>query len=237
MGTYFIRRGNRNRLYRRALARYVQMATEEGTTQAIFPEGRLSLDGRVGTAQLGLLSYIVDGWRPDRRDVVFVLVGLAYDRVLVKAAETGTRQFRSRSFWATGRALRFLWRRMRGKTRGYGSAAASFGAPISLRAHIADGGTVSALGERLMAAIRAVVPVLPVPLVAEAVGSGAASRAELAARIDALILRLKMAGAVLKLPRQGTLAVLDEGLQPLVSRGLVTRDLQPVAGEAALLAF
>ena len=50
MGAYFIRRGSRNTLYRRVLARYVQMATEEGTTQAIFPEGGLSLDGRVGAA-------------------------------------------------------------------------------------------------------------------------------------------------------------------------------------------
>ncbi len=50
MGAFFIRRSSRNTLYRRVLARYVQMATEEGTTQAIFPEGGLSLDGRVGPA-------------------------------------------------------------------------------------------------------------------------------------------------------------------------------------------
>jgi glycerol-3-phosphate O-acyltransferase len=62
MGAYFIRRGSRNTLYRKVLARYVQMATEEGTTQAIFPEGGLSLDGRVGPAKMGLLSYIVEGW-------------------------------------------------------------------------------------------------------------------------------------------------------------------------------
>ena len=61
MGAYFIRRNSRNALYRRVLARYVQMATAEGATQAIFPEGGLSLDGRVGPAKLGLLSYIVDG--------------------------------------------------------------------------------------------------------------------------------------------------------------------------------
>ena len=65
------------------LARYVQMATGDGTTQAIFPEGGLSLDGRVGPAKLGLLGYIVAGVsRPGGRDVVFVPVGLAYDRVL-----------------------------------------------------------------------------------------------------------------------------------------------------------
>ncbi|MBL9058199.1 MAG: 1-acyl-sn-glycerol-3-phosphate acyltransferase, partial [Rhodobacteraceae bacterium] len=101
MGAYFIRRRSRNTLYRRVLARYVQMATAEGTTQAIFPEGGLSLDGRVGEARMGLLSYMVTGWEPAGRDVVFVPVGLGYDRVLedrilLQAAAEGSRQFRSR---------------------------------------------------------------------------------------------------------------------------------------------
>jgi len=242
MGAYFIRRGSRNALYRRVLARYMQMATEEGTTQAIFPEGGLSLDGRVGPAKLGLLSYIVEGWSPDERDVVFVPVGLAYDwvledRVLVEAAKSGTRQFRNRPFWVAVHALRFLWRRMRGKTKGFGTAAAGFGAPVSLRGHQAVGGTVEGLGERLMAAIAAVVPVLPVPLVALALGDGAGSRAELAGRVQALIDRLTLAGAVLKLPPAGIEAVLDEGLAPLIARGLISEALQPVPAELALLAF
>jgi glycerol-3-phosphate O-acyltransferase len=55
-GAYFIRRNSKSNLYRRVLARYVQMASAEGTTQAIFPEGGLSLDGRVGKARLGLLG-------------------------------------------------------------------------------------------------------------------------------------------------------------------------------------
>ncbi len=241
MGAYFIRRGSRNALYRRVLARYVQMATEEGTTQAIFPEGGLSLDGRVGPAKLGLLSYIVEGWTPDARDVVFIPVGLAYDRVLedrvlVEAARSGTRQFRNRPFWVTLHALRFLWARMRGRTSGFGTAAAGFGAPVSLRGHQAVGGTVEGLGERLMAAISAVVPVLPVPLVAQALGDGVGSRAELADRVMALTSRLTQAGAVLKLPT-GIEAVLDQGLAPLIARGLVTEALEPVADERALLAF
>ncbi|MDP1578312.1 MAG: 1-acyl-sn-glycerol-3-phosphate acyltransferase, partial [Cypionkella sp.] len=89
MGAYFIRRGSRNILYRRVLARYVQMATAAGTTQAIFPEGGLSLDGRVGAAKMGLLSYIVSAYEPGGRDVVFVPVGLAYDRVLEDRILTG----------------------------------------------------------------------------------------------------------------------------------------------------
>ncbi|MFM2357044.1 MAG: hypothetical protein RLZZ528_2780, partial [Pseudomonadota bacterium] len=67
MGAYFIRRKSNNPLYRRVLMRYVQMATEAGVTQAIFPEGGLSLDGRVGAAKLGLLSYIVTGHEPGAR--------------------------------------------------------------------------------------------------------------------------------------------------------------------------
>ncbi|MFZ1467736.1 MAG: 1-acyl-sn-glycerol-3-phosphate acyltransferase [Paracoccaceae bacterium] len=244
MGAYFIRRGDRNTLYRRILARYVQMATEEGTTQAMFPEGGLSLDGRVGPARLGLLSYIVEGWRPDARDVVFVPVGLAYDRVLedrvlIAAAAAGKRQFRNRPLWVAGHALRFLWLRWLGRSRGFGSAAVGFGAPVSLRAYLAEGheAPVEALAADLMARIRAVVPVLPVPLVAAAVVSGAVGRAALLDRVAEMVARLEAAGAVLRLAPQGLEQTLDEGLAPLVARGVLRPDLTPEPSQAALLAF
>lgn len=244
MGGYFIRRKSRNALYRKVLARYVQMAAEEGTTQAMFPEGGLSLDGRMGAARLGLISYIVEGFRPEGRDVVFVPVGLAYDRVLedrvlVEAAQSETRRFRNRPLWVAWCALAYLWKRWRGRLRGFGTAAAGFGAPISLRDFLAQGhaAPVEALGGLLMQRIAGVIPVLPVPLVAAALGQGAASRDELAQRVQALVARLAAAGAVLKLPPQGVEQVLEEGLVPLIARGLVTKDLQPAPGEAALLAF
>lgn len=242
MGAYFIRRGSRNALYRRVLARYVQMATEEGTTQAIFPEGGLSLDGRVGPAKMGLISYIVEGFNPAGRDVVFVPVGLAYDRVLedrvlVEAAAAETRRFRHRHFRSALHTARYLVARLVGRRKGFGTAAAGFGAPVSLREFLAAGGSVEGLGARLMAAIAEVVPVLPVPLVARALGEGAASREELRGRLEALVARLKAAGAVLKLPPQGVEAVLDEGLAPLIARGLVTEGLQPIASERRLLEF
>lgn len=242
MGAYFIRRGERNALYRKVLARYVQMATEEGTTQAIFPEGGLSLDGRVGAAKMGLLSYIVEGFDPAGRDVVFVPVGLAYDRVLedrvlIEAAKAGTRRFRNRPLRVAWNAVRYAVAKLRGRAKGFGTAAAAFGAPVSLRGHLAAGGTVEGLGERLMAAIANVVPVLPVPLIARALGEGAASREELQARVETLIARLEAAGAVLKLPPLGVSGVMAEGLDPLIARGLVGADLQPVAAERALLDF
>jgi glycerol-3-phosphate O-acyltransferase len=95
MGGYFIRRRHNNALYRKVLARYVQMATEAGVTQAVFPEGGLSRTGGLGRPKLGLLSYLLDGFEPGAsRDVVFVPVALNYDRVmedrnLIAAQESG----------------------------------------------------------------------------------------------------------------------------------------------------
>jgi glycerol-3-phosphate O-acyltransferase len=188
------------------------------------------------------LSYIVEGFEPGDRDVVFLPVGLGYDRVLedkvlVEAAASGTRRFRNRPVRVLGHALWFLWLRMLGRTKGFGTAAVAFGAPVSLRTYLAGGGTVEGLGDRLMHAIHEVVPVLPVPLVARALGEGAASRDELSGRITELVAGLEAAGAVLKLPPGGVQATLAEGLDPLIKRGLVSDTLQPVAQQKALLDF
>ena len=83
MGGYFVRRDSSNPLYRKVLARYVHMATASGVTQAVFPEGGLTRDGRLRPPKLGLLSYMVSGFDPaGARDIVFVPVGINYDRVL-----------------------------------------------------------------------------------------------------------------------------------------------------------
>ena len=103
MGAYFIRRRSGDALYRRVLARYVRMATDAGVTQAIFPEGGLSRDGRLALPKLGLLSYIVTGFDPSGRDVVFVPVGLNYDRVL-EDPPASTNNVRSWSVRAVRRA-------------------------------------------------------------------------------------------------------------------------------------
>ncbi len=244
MGAYFIRRGSRNPLYRRVLARYVQMVTAEGTTQAIFPEGGLSLDGRVGLARMGLLSYIVAGYQPGGRDVVFVPVGLAYDRVLedrilTDAAAAGSRRFRGKPLAIIAFVGRVIWRKLRGTFAGFGTAAAGFGAPVSLRAFMTDhpDTPTETLGAYLMAEIERVVPVLPVPLVAAALAEGPADRQALGQIADRLLGELAAAGAVLKLAPDGLQATLAEGLAPLLARGVLGEDLRPTATGAALLAF
>jgi glycerol-3-phosphate O-acyltransferase len=83
MGAYFVRRDSGDDLYRRVLARYVAMATAEGVTQAVFLEGGLSRDGRLREPRLGILDYMIRGFDPDGpRDLVFIPVGINYDRTL-----------------------------------------------------------------------------------------------------------------------------------------------------------
>ena len=84
MGGYFVRRDSSNALYRKVLARYVHMATDvRAWRRPVFPEGGLTRDGALRPPKLGLLSYMVSGFDPNGpRDIVFVPVGLNYDRVL-----------------------------------------------------------------------------------------------------------------------------------------------------------
>src|SRR6185369_10511633 len=86
MGAFFVRRNSGDPLYRVVLSRYVQMATEGGVTQAVFPEGGLTIDGKLRAPRFGLLDYMLKGFDAregeGRRDIVFLPVGLNYDRVL-----------------------------------------------------------------------------------------------------------------------------------------------------------
>jgi glycerol-3-phosphate O-acyltransferase len=173
MGAYFIRRKSRGDLYRRVLARYVYLATQAGVTQAMFPEGGLSLDGKIAPPKLGLLKYLTDGYEEGGRDVLFVPVALNYyrvleDRILMAADAAGTRRFRARISVVAGFFFKQLWLRVIGRFHRFGYAAVSFGSPVSLRAHAKTHGNADAerLGEELMQRIADVVPIVPVPLLA-----------------------------------------------------------------------
>lgn len=204
MGAFFIRRRSRSPLYRKVLARYVQMATAGGVTQAVFPEGGLSLDGRIAPPKLGFLNYIVSGRQPGGRDVVFIPVSLNYDRVLedrvlIAAHQKGERRFRASIPTALGFALRHLGRRLTGRFRRFGTAAVAFGTPLSLSGFAAahDGDTTKALGEALRDRLKGKVPVLPVPLVALALEGAEApmTREALEARVEELAATCRSRGA------------------------------------------
>ena len=141
MGAYFIRRNSGDPLYRRVLARYVAMATRQGVTQAVFPEGGLSRDGRLGVPKLGILSYIVSDFDAVAdRDIVFIPVGINYDRVLedriltAKAEKEITgRNFRP-GLWGVFKFLAHMIQlRLTGRLYRFGYACVSFGKPVSLR--------------------------------------------------------------------------------------------------------
>jgi glycerol-3-phosphate O-acyltransferase len=83
LGGYFVRRNSGRGLYRRVLESYVAMAVENGVAQAVYPEGGLSRDGRLRPPKLGLIDYMLKAFDPEGpRDLVFVPVGINYDRVL-----------------------------------------------------------------------------------------------------------------------------------------------------------
>ncbi|WP_151718618.1 1-acyl-sn-glycerol-3-phosphate acyltransferase [Gemmobacter serpentinus] len=243
MGAFFVRRNSRDALYRKVLARYVQLITAEGVTQAVFPEGGLSLDGRVGPAKMGLLSYILQGHGPGHRDVVFVPVGISYDRVLedrvlVEAAARGERRFRGSIWSGLGFVARMIRHKLRGSYQGFGAAAVSFGTPLSLAEwllqHPAE---PEALGTDLMARVAAVVPALPVPLVAAALLAGARDRPAVKTAVTDLTAQLAARSVPLELPEAASpgaaiAAAVDQGLAALIARGIVLE--QEGATEAGL---
>ena len=234
MGAYFIRRKSRNDLYRRVLARYVQMASQNGVAQAIYPEGGLSLDGRVGSPKLGLLSYIITDFEPGKsREVVFVPVALNYDRVLedrvlLAAAGATERRFRFRWRDAVRYFIKHIYQRLTGRFLRFGYAAVSFGAPLSL-GEFAKGrkGDVTAdIGRELMGRIRNIVPVLPIPLVAAELlrAEGAISRTDLVAQVEARLDGLKAEGAHVELFDDDIPTEVDNAITHLRMRQIVLED-------------
>ena len=244
MGAYFIRRRSRGMLYRRVLARYVQLATRGGVTQAMFPEGGLSLDGKPGKPKLGLLSYIVSDFDPGDRDVIFVPVALNYDRViedriLIAASEAGERRFRAPILQILRNVCAYLWARLRGRVDRFGEGVVSFGEPLSLSGFAQGKSTGSdafthTLGRELMARISAAVPVLPVPLVARAILDGARG----AGIEDAVTALLETAGATgAPVPDRPVGEVVAEARKHLQQRRLISPDGEPAAASAPILAF
>jgi glycerol-3-phosphate O-acyltransferase len=265
MGGYFVRRDSSNPLYRKVLARYVAMATASGVAQALFPEGGLTRDGALRPPKLGILSYMVAGFDPQGpRDVVFVPVGLNYDRVLedriqtaaANAPQNARPHFAFNPLVLVRFLVRSLWLRLNGRWYRYGYACVGFGRPLSLRQHLAERGVdlralagearhgeIALLGQRLMGEVGRVVPVLPVSLVAAAVLAGGAagvSSLELKGAVHALMQRLRHAGAHVHIPRQDQEYAVDVGLRMLLLRRMVVLEgglYRANPAERALLAY
>ena len=244
MGAYFVRRNSKDPLYRKVLERYVAMATEAGVTQAVFPEGGLSREGMLRKPRLGILDYIVRAFDPEGRDVAFIPVGINYDRVFedrsfrLELEGTGPKP---KAGGAAANTLRFVLRNVvlmaRNRWHRFGYACVNFGSPVSLAAYAKARGVdfrllskeerfarVEKLGDDLMGAIAAVIPVVPVPLVATAfVRDPDRSRTELELKAEVLALMEELArgGAHVYLPRKDQDYAITVGLRMLTLRHLV----------------
>ncbi len=245
LGGYFVRRGSGDPLYRRVLERYVQMAVDGGAVQAVFPEGGLSRDGRLRRPRIGLLDYMLRNFDADGgRDIVFIPVGINYDRVLEDRsllrnieADVDKRSGFAAIRTALGFAVHNLWLRATGRWYSYGYASANFGTPVSLQSILRAEewrprelgkderiAKVTALARRLMRDVGALVPVLPVSLVATVLlrhaGRGLAPGA-LFAEVTALGEQLSQGGARVHIPRGDAGYALEVGLRMLRLRHLV----------------
>ena len=188
MGAYFIRRASNDELYRRVLSRYVSMATQQGVTQAVFPEGGLSRDGKLRKPKLGLLSYMISDFDFSKTgDIVFIPVGINYDRVLedriltreLEREESG-REYKTSLSGIIHFLAHLIWLRFKGKLYRFGYACVSFGTPLSLKQWQQDHKVdldalddkprfqkIEQLGDELLHEVGKVIPVLPVAVVAQ----------------------------------------------------------------------
>lgn len=248
MGAFFVRRGSQNPLYRKVLERYVYMATQSGVCQAVFLEGGLSRDGMLGEPKLGFLDYILRNydWQTDR-DVVFVPVGINYDRVLEdenliawdkKEARLSTIQHLAK-LWRFLRINLFAGSRRRWKRYGYASV--NFGVPISMRNYSEKRGLafnhlekeqriakVVELAETLMESLRYVMPIIPVPILCAVLlraNDKPKTSLEIIGDCDTLIDEMIAKGAAMKLDEKPRHRTLSRSLEMLISRNfLIEKD-------------
>jgi glycerol-3-phosphate O-acyltransferase len=264
-GSFFIRRGFREPLYHAVLERYVQLITRNHVTQAFFPEGGLSRDGRLRSPKLGLLDYTLRTLADPGfgADLWLVPVGINYDRVLedrtlIRERTVGVEpprrlaQLRSVASYLGWNALRLLT----GRLRRYGRVAVAFGEPLSARAWLAGQdadvlalpkperlGRMQGLAEEMMRRIGAAIPVTPVPLGAAALLSFGGSAVELGRaleRMDELRDELALAGASVVPGNVTTTDFWDRAWRTFRMRRLVVRDgetLVILPGQRPLLEY
>jgi glycerol-3-phosphate O-acyltransferase len=245
MGAYFVRRKSGNPLYRRVLERYIHMATKEGVCQAVFPEGGLSRDGRLGAPKLGALDYMLRNYDSSRdRDIVFIPVGINYDRTLEDRSllRTLNPQAPKRSSWfAIRTTLGFIKRSLilmaLSRWQRFGYAWVNFGPRISMREYCRNGeidfsrmarddrfSEIEKLAGRLMADIEKIVPVLPISLVATVIkehSSQGLSAFDVENRVNQLIEQLQANGAPVYVTTRSRVETILNALEMMRIRRLV----------------
>jgi len=265
MGAFFVRRYSGNALYRRVLERYIHMATREGVCQAVFLEGGLSRDGGLQKPKLGLIDYMLRQFDLTAdRDVVFIPVGINYDRILedrslIRALDPTSEK---RSWWFVFRTTAgFIWRSLLlmvfSRWRRYGYACVNFGDPLSVKAYCRDRNLnfsmlerperfqeVQKLSQELMQGIASVVPILPVSLVSTVFLEDMVTEMdilEIEARSNRLIKKLKEKGApILESSRSTRAHAIADAVDIMLLRRMISSNgdrFKVIPEEKTLLAY
>jgi glycerol-3-phosphate O-acyltransferase len=246
------------------LERYIHMATKEGVCQAVFPEGSLSRDGRLQTPRLGVLDYMLRNYKPEEdRDIVFIPVGINYDRTLedrslLRTLDTAAPK---RSKWfvmmtTLGFIRRCLVLMILSRWQRFGYACVNFGSPISMRKYCCQNQIdfsrlerslrfqeVAKLADQLMAAIKKVIPVLPISLVTTVINDGnrqGQNAFEVESHTNRLIEALESQGAPLYAADENRVETTLNALNMLKLRRLVVEVdgvYRPVATEVDVLSY
>jgi len=248
MGAFFVRRSSRNALYRCVLARYVQMATEAGVVQVVYPEGKLSREGRLCEPKIGLLDYMLRSFNPDgRRDLVFIPVAVNYDRVLEDRTLLlgADPEAKKKSLLSAFKITLFFimrnhWLMVRGGWHRFGYAVVNFGTPISMREFVKSHDInfqemnkearikkVMHLANDLMDEVAKLIPVIPVSLVSYVFIENpkkSFSELEIKAKVQSLIDALEKKGAHVYIPRHDRDYAIEVGLRMLTLRHLVLEE-------------
>jgi glycerol-3-phosphate O-acyltransferase len=264
MGAYFVRRKSGNPLYRRVLERYIAMATREGVCQAVFPEGGLSRDGYLRKPKLGILDYMLRNYATaEARDIVFVPVGINYDRTLEDRSllRNLDPHAEKRSTWfAVKTTLRFAWRSMilmlLSRWQRFGYACVNFGPSISMRSYARKNNLdfsrmdrdlrfreIEKFADRLMADLGNVIPILPVALVASVLKISAEaglSAFEVETRVNELIEHLNGQDAPVYISSRSRVQTILNALNMLKLRKLVVESdgiYRPAPGEMDVITY
>lgn len=222
-GSYFVRRGEKDPLYHKVLERFLQTIAGQGAVTGFFIEGGLSRDGALRRPRTGLLDYLI-GLRHDDpdREIVFLPVGLNYDRVfedriLTREADgpipkptPAERMVNGLAvlFWLPQLVVANLLKVATRSHRKFGYAAVAFGEPLRLSdwpggpaLHtLPDAERKEALDalahELLVERVGHVVPVTPVPVLCEALRRpGDDDARALVRRVQGLLAELRGAEA------------------------------------------
>ncbi len=245
MGAFFVRRNSGNTLYRKVLERYVNMSTRAGVCQAVFLEGGLTKNGGLRDPRLGFLDYMLRDYHPaSDRDVVFIPVGINYDRVIEDRSLVRRlgKNVEKRSMWFVMKtSLFFVFKNAllsrKSRWRRFGYASVNFGEPVSAKKYCETNNIdfsvlqteerfarVEYLAEKIMSNIEQVVPVLPVALMSTILIENKGkwtSALELKTLGAEKIEQLEKAGAPIEISSSALENVLGSALDALTGRGLL----------------